>query len=276
MSMDIEKKNISETIETKMSKRLITIAGMLGSNGFKPRTVADVGCDHGYISIYLVQKDIAAYAIAMDVRKGPLSGAEANIQRVGLESRITTRLSDGLKELNKGEAEGLVSAGMGGKLMIRLLEEGNPLGLGIRQAVLQPQSEIAEFRQYLRDKNFQILEEKIVFEDGKYYFPMKVSFFPAEQDNSLLPKSGPSIIQLVTERFTGEFSVSSDEAHDICNRFGEYNIFNKDPLLKNFCEHGKKVMMPILDSLKDSGHNKRFTEVKKEYDELEKVLQYLE
>lgn len=276
MSMDIEKKNISETIETKMSKRLITIAMMLSSNGFKPRTVADVGCDHGYISIYLVQKDIASYAIAMDVRKGPLSGAEANIQRLGLESRITTRLSDGLKELKKGEAEGLVIAGMGGKLMIRLLEEGNPLSLGIRQAVLQPQSEIAEFRQYLRDKNFQILEEKIVFEDGKYYFPMKVSFFPVEQGNSLLPKSGPSILQLVTERFTGELSVSSDEAHDICNRFGEYNIFNKDPLLKNFCEHGKKVMMPILDNLKDSGHNKRFTEVKKEYDELEKVLQYLE
>ena len=256
MSMDIEKKNISETIETKMSKRLITIAKMLGSNGFKPRTVADVGCDHGYISIYLVQKDIASYAIAMDVRKGPLSGAEANIQRLGLESRIITRLSDGLKELKKGEAEGLVIAGM--------------------QAVLQPQSEIAEFRQYLRDKNFQILEEKIVFEDGKYYFPMKVSFFPVEHGNSLLPKSEPSILQLVTERFTGKFSVSADEAHDICNRFGEYNIFNKDPLLKNFCEHGKKVMMPILDNLKDSGHNKRFTEVKKEYDELEKVLQYLE
>ena len=276
MSMDIEKKNISETIETKMSKRLITIAKMLGSKGFKPRTVADVGCDHGYISIYLVQKDIASYAIAMDVRKGPLSGAEANIQRLGLESRIITRLSDGLKELKKGEAEGLVIAGMGGKLMIRLLEEGNPHSLGIRQAVLQPQSEIAEFRQYLRDKNFQILEEKIVFEDGKYYFPMKVSFFPVEHGNSLLPKSEPSILQLVTERFTGKFSVSADEAHDICNRFGEYNIFNKDPLLKNFCEHGKKVMMPILDNLKDSGHNKRFTEVKKEYDELEKVLQYLE
>ncbi len=274
--MDTEKNSNAAAVEAKMSKRLITIAGMLGSNGFRPKTVADVGCDHGYISIYLVQNNIASSALAMDVRKGPLSGARANIHGYGLDDKITTRLSDGLKAIDKDEADGLVIAGMGGKLMIRLLEEGKPLELGIRQAVLQPQSEIAEFRQYLRDKNFQILEEKIVFEDGKYYFPMKVSFLPAEPDNSLLPKSGPSILQLVTERFTGEFSVSSDEAHDICNRFGEYNIFNKDPLLKNFCEHGKKVMMPILDNLKNSGHSERFMEVQKEFEELEKVLQYLE
>ncbi len=276
MYMDPEKNSNAATVEAKMSKRLITIAGMLGSNGFRPKTVADVGCDHGYISIYLVQNNIASSALAMDVRKGPLSGARANIHGYGLDDKITTRLSDGLKAIDKDEADGLVIAGMGGKLMIRLLEEGKPLELGIRQAVLQPQSELSEFRQYLRDKNYQILEERIIFEDGKYYFPMKVSFLPQGfTDNSSTWDKEQNVLMIVTERFTGELSLSEDEALSICNRFGEYNIYNKDPLLKSFCEHGKKVTASILDNLKNSGHSERFMEVQKEFEELEKVLQYL-
>lgn len=276
MSMDTENRCATAAVEAKMSKRLVTIADMLGSDGFLPGAVADVGCDHGYISIYLVQKGIASSAIAMDVRKGPLSGADANIRGYGLEKEITTRLSDGLKELKKGEAEGLVIAGMGGKLMIRLLEEGDPLDLGIRCAVLQPQSELSEFRQYLRDKNFRILKEKIVFEDGKYYFPMKVRFLPSEANSSSAQDAEINVLDLVMERFTGEFSLSEDMALSICNRFGEYNIYNKDPLLKSFCEHGINVSGSILETLKKSGHTERFLEVQKEYEELNMVLQYLE
>ena len=93
--------NNSPAVASRMSMRLVTIADMLGADGFRPKAVADVGCDHGYISIYLVQSGIADSAIAMDVRKGPLSGAAGNISEYGLDGSIVTRLSDGLKELNK-------------------------------------------------------------------------------------------------------------------------------------------------------------------------------
>ena len=104
-----------------MSQRLITVADMLKSDG-EALKAADVGCDHGYVSIYLVQRGIAKSVIAMDVRKGPLSAAGANISEYGLEDLISTRLSDGVKELEKGEANAIVIAGMGGKLMERLIE----------------------------------------------------------------------------------------------------------------------------------------------------------
>ena len=75
--------------------RLCAIAGMVT----KGNRLADVGCDHGYLSIYLVEERIVPSAIAMDVRPGPLSRARENISRYGLEDYIETRLSDGLTKL---------------------------------------------------------------------------------------------------------------------------------------------------------------------------------
>ena len=283
MDKDLNRPLVSD----RMSERLITIAKMLGGSRNNPEgaelepagkglRVADVGCDHGYISIYLVQSGIAASAIAMDVRKGPLSGAKANIEGYGLENAITTRLSDGLKELSKGEADSLVIAGMGGKLMMRILEDGDPESLGIRLSVLQPQSELSDFRQYLREKGYRILEEKIVFEDGKYYFPMKVGLLPKnELKDGTDAVCSSDVFEQVIDELIAKAGCDKKIALSICNRFGEYNIYSKDPLLKKFCEHGIKVTGSILKSLDKSGHKERFEEVQSEYDELEKVLQYL-
>ena len=141
-------------ILSKMSQRLVTVAEMLRDDSGKKLAVADVGCDHGYVSIYLVQSGIASSAVAMDVRQGPLSGASDNIREYGLLDVITTRLSDGLKELKKGEADSLIIAGMGGKLMERLVKEGNLKELGIKTAVLQPQSDLSEFRAFCEMKAF--------------------------------------------------------------------------------------------------------------------------
>ena len=251
-------------IEVKMSQRLITNAEML--KGDHPvDTVADVGCDHGYVSIYLVQKGIAKRAIAMDVRKGPLSGALSNIREYGLEDKITTRLSDGLKELNKGEADGLVIAGMGGALMIRILEDAGIHELGIKRAVLQPQSELSQFRQYLRDKGYTIVREKIVFEEGKYYFPMEIDFTGASEG---------SLEQAVKE-LTDKTGCDEADALGLCNRFGESNILRKDPLLKDFLVHGIEVNSSILKSLNRDEHTDRYLELERENRENNTLLSYL-
>ena len=148
------------SVASRMSHRLLVLAEMLRhtdsddaakiSNELndtdKRPVVADIGCDHGYVSIYLVESGIASRAIAMDVRKGPLSGAASNIHDYGLSDYITTRLSDGLKALEPGEADAIIIEGMGGKRMMRILEEGNPAALGACFGVLQPQSDLDEFR----------------------------------------------------------------------------------------------------------------------------------
>lgn len=242
-----------DDISVKMSNRLITVANMLRGDEKETLKVADVGCDHGYVSIYLVQNGIAASAIAMDVRKGPLSGAAANIHEYGLDDKITTRLSDGLKELKSGEANCLVIAGMGGKLMERLVEEGEIRRLGIKTAILQPQSDIDEFRQFIRDKGYIITDEKVIFEDGKYYFPMRIEIL-SDQDAEQFTESASfkSLENLIID--SGE--ISKEQLLRICNRYGECNLLKKEPLLIPYLEHGEEVLKSILKNLDDS-HNER-------------------
>ncbi len=280
--MNMEK-NMEPKVAAKMSKRLITIANMLadGSENVQSNDalstavlpngtishdrVADVGCDHGYISIYLVQSGIVGAAIAMDVRKGPLSGALSNVKGFGLENSIETRLSDGLKELKPGDADSLVIAGMGGKLMIRILEDGDPRTLGIQTAILQPQSEISEFRMYLREKGFSILDERVVYEDGKYYFPMKV----------LLQGADTNVYEETVADIAAKTGCDVEMAASICNRYGECNIRRRDPLLKSYLEHGMEVGNSIIKGLDVNTHPDRFSEVDRANRENEKLFLYL-
>lgn len=140
----------------------------------KGSRVCDVGCDHGWVSIYLVQQGISPHVLAMDVRQGPLSRAQEHIRQQGMEAYIETRLSDGVTALGNGEADTVICAGMGGRLMRRILEEGREKLAVMRELILQPQSEIAAFRTYLRRAGYETVAEDIVYEDGKYYPIMKV------------------------------------------------------------------------------------------------------
>ena len=132
--------------------------------------VADVGCDHGFLAIYLVEQGIVPKVIATDVRKGPLSAARAHVEERGLSEYIETRLSDGLSEYRPGEAQTMVCAGMGGKLMQSILLQNMDVTLGFEELILQPQSELEQFRIFLREQGFVVVDENILCEDGKYYF----------------------------------------------------------------------------------------------------------
>ena len=148
-----------------LSKRLLAVAGLAGSC----KTAADVGTDHGYIPVHLVLAQKAERAIAMDVNKGPLCRAEEHILQYGLEHQIETRLSDGLAALEPGEADVIVVAGMGGALMQRILAQGQATAQEAARLVLQPQSEVMAFRQFLFAGGYKITAEDMVLEDGKYY-----------------------------------------------------------------------------------------------------------
>ena len=133
--------------EIILSNRMQALTDMV-----TPGTViTDVGCDHGFVSVYLVQKGISPRVIAMDVRSGPLEHDREHIREYGLEDRIETRLSDGLHSLKTGEAAGMICAGMGGPLMEKILTEGREQAKEFRELILQPQSEIPHFRTFLME-----------------------------------------------------------------------------------------------------------------------------
>lgn len=154
----------------ELSKRLQAVADMVTPGN----RVADVGCDHGFVSIYLYQKGIAPYVCAMDVREGPLSRAREHIRAAGLTPYIRLCLSDGIAGLGEDEADTLICAGMGGRLMARILSEGASKIARMQELILQPQSELDFFRAFLRESGWQIVQENMIKEDGKFYPMMRV------------------------------------------------------------------------------------------------------
>ncbi len=139
-------------------------------------SLADVGCDHGWLGISLLLDGHAAHVIGMDLREGPLSHARENAFACGLESdRFETRLSDGLDRLAPGEADVIVMAGMGGVLMCGLLSRGIETARAAKRLVLSPQSHIEEVRAFLAAEGFVITDERMCRESGKYYTVMCVS-----------------------------------------------------------------------------------------------------
>ncbi len=153
----------------QLSKRLLAAAGMVT----KGNVVADVGCDHAYTSIYLVEEGIAPAVIAMDVNKGPLLGAKTHVEQAGLKDRIALRLSDGLQKLVPGEADTVLLCGMGGLLMIKILSDYPQATASLKELVLQPQSEVGEVRHFLHEQGYEITKEHMLKEDGKYYVMMR-------------------------------------------------------------------------------------------------------
>lgn len=175
----------------ELSNRMKAVADLVPCG----HTAADVGCDHGFVSIYLAQQDICPYVFAGDVRKGPLERAEEHIRESRLTDRIGAVLSDGLKQIpvagactdeeernggrRKGTpcadgADGFIAAGMGGKLIVQILTDVPQKTAALKWCVLSPQSEIWLVRGKLAELGFLILRENMVLEDGKFY-PMMLA-----------------------------------------------------------------------------------------------------
>lgn len=211
---------MSEEIKIpRLSERLYEIATMV-SQGNK---VCDVGCDHGFVSIFLVAKNISPYVIAMDVRKGPLSMAKDHVQEYHVENYIETRLSDGLENYKSGEADSLIIAGMGGPLMLRILESYPEKTENFKELILQPQSEIPAFRARIRELGYEIVEEKMIFEEGKYYPMMKV----VRSNQILRPYTELELM------------------------YGPLLLQERNPILQQFLLYEKTVIEKILNQVKN-------------------------
>jgi len=131
--------------------------------------IADIGTDHAYLPCYGVANGIIDSAVAIDVIDGPLAQAQATIADYGLEKKIEIRKGSGLAPLVVGEVQGVVLAGMGGRLITRLLLDSILVAKSMELLVLQPQSGEFGLRQFLFDNHFEIVDELLVEEDGIIY-----------------------------------------------------------------------------------------------------------
>ena len=139
--------------------------------------IADVGCDHGYLSIHLLTQGIASSAIASDLREGPLQSARDNAAKFGVHEKIEFCLSDGVRSIPR-DFDTLVCAGMGAHTMISILESAPWLRDTRYRMILQCQIKTPMLRQYLTDNGWTITREAVL-RDGKFlYTVMEVIFDP--------------------------------------------------------------------------------------------------
>lgn len=221
-----------------LSKRLAASAAFVT----KGSRVADVGCDHAYTSIYLVQSGTARSCIAMDIKEGPLSKAKENIRRYGCGEQIETRLSDGLLKLLPGEADTILISGMGGILIQKILAESAETVAGVKELILQPQSEQEGVRRFLHGIGFEIAGETMLCEDGKYYVSMYAVNAMEKQ-----PDVYPRKIDYV---------------------FGRLLLEKKDRCLLTYLENRRKKYEEVISVMNRHGR----TEEDADYRELKKKL----
>lgn len=207
--------------DIELSLRMKTVADMVKPGG----RVCDIGCDHAFVSIYLVANGISDRVIASDVRTGPCAIARDNIARWKMTDRIDLRLGNGLATISPGEVDSIIIAGMGGILITDILEAGMDVVQSADQLVLQPQSETEHVRRYIAEKGWKITEEKMLIDAGKYYVVLNVD---------------------VTAQDFGNKS-AMDEVY---YKYGYYLIHNHDKILREYLRDKLDSTGKVLEGLK--------------------------
>jgi len=150
-----------------MTPRLMKISSLVDSGA----SVIDVGCDHGYVPIYLASEGIISKALATDVNEGPLLSANKNIHKYGFDDIVKTKLSNGLLNVDCEEYDTIIIAGMGGVLISEILK-ANIRG---KTYILQPMTALDYLMEFLADNGFKVTEHLLVEEDNHIYNILKVT-----------------------------------------------------------------------------------------------------
>ncbi|MDO4616744.1 MAG: class I SAM-dependent methyltransferase [Lachnospiraceae bacterium] len=262
--------------ELVLSKRMQSVADRVSSG----LILADVGCDHGYLSIWLCQTGRIPSAIAMDVNEGPLLRARQNVELYGLQDRISFRLSDGLTELKSHEVQSVAIAGMGGMLIIRILKARPDLLEEISELILEPQSDAEGVRSFLGEIGFVIVDEDLVLEDGKFYPVIKaVSESDTERENCSRDSETAAGVSADKSTLNGKITVDTEEdiEKNISLKFGRILLMRRHPVLKMYLEKNLDQTKDLIRRLEEKATEKglaRAEELKKEVQYMETALHY--
>ncbi len=247
----------------RLSKRLEAVAALVGEG----LTLADIGTDHAYLPVYLVSRGKCPRAIAVDAGEEPLSRAARHIRRFGLEDRIETRLSDGAAALRPNECESLVLAGMGGRLVIRIMSEGRDVFAVAREIILQPQSEVAKVRKYLEDAGYIITAEDMVTDGGKFYPIIKAvcgGSAPGCQSEDVCAKKDGCRFENTPKtqnhdaRPYGSDARKSEKYSETELRYGRFLLRNRHPVLELYLRkelHANEKLIGELSRVEHMSEN---------------------
>ncbi len=159
----------------KISNRLKILTQFID----KKDQVVDVGCDHGYLSIYLMANKLCKKVIASDINKNALAGAIKNVESSGLD--IPVVLSDGINDVDLKGINTLVISGMGTSTILHILSDSNRLK-NISKLLLQSNNDHEDLRYNLNNMGYYLEDETYTFDKGKWYVTCK--FVKSEQKNS--------------------------------------------------------------------------------------------
>lgn len=149
----------------KLSRRLEALADWVPEGA----RFADIGTDHALLPVYLAGSGRVEFAVAGDVHAGPVLAARRQVEDAGLAGVVSVRQGDGLSVLEPGEVDTVCIAGMGGSLMVRLLEDAGRRLDGVRTLVLSPHVAEDAVRRWLLDNGFVLDRERLLEEDGVIY-----------------------------------------------------------------------------------------------------------
>ncbi len=147
----------------KLSKRLFAVASLVNDGA----RVADVGCDHGYVPVYLTEQGVSPSAVACDINEGPLNSCRLLVSQCGLEDKIKCVLSDGLQNVSPDDYDDIIIAGMGGELTASILSQCRRVTE--KHIVLNPMTHPELARKWLYENGFEIGRDFIIEDGGHWY-----------------------------------------------------------------------------------------------------------
>ena len=210
-----------------ISKRLELVAS------FVPRgaILLDVGSDHAYLPIDLVERGRIKSAIAGEVVEGPYQSAVKNVEAHGLKEKIQVRLANGLAAFEEADQVSVITiAGMGGRLIATILEEGLDKLASVERLILQPNNREDDLRIWLEDHGFQIVAESILEEAGKFY---EILVVEAGQMNLLASdvRFGPFLSKEVSPVFIQKWQKEADKLEFALSQIPEKNLEERQVLV---------------------------------------------
>ncbi len=223
--------------------RLNMVANMVRQES----AVADIGTDHGYLPAFLVKSGKCPEGIAADLRKSPLENAKETLRIYGVEDKVKVRLSDGLDLILPDECDDIVFAGMGGTLIVELLQRTPWVKDKAKRIIVQPMTHSEDVREYFCTNGFKILEENACFDDGRDYIAFCAEYtgqnesknelfyyignHPIQNNNSSLNYAKKQIFR-VKKRYTSLvnaqiFSQERDVLKTVLSQFEEVNLWQE-------------------------------------------------
>ena len=208
--------------QIKINDRLLTAIPFVRQG----KRFADIGTDHAYLPIYLMDKGIIASAVAADINQGPLDKAQENILKYGFNDSISTVLCDGLTKIEPDSVDDIAIFGMGGELIVKIIDEASWVKDSDKRLILQPMTHPEKLREYLTKNGFFIVGETLSFDRGKIY-------------------------QTICAQYDGIVR----EYDAFTYAFGEYILKDKNNLLLELMEMTQKKLERKISGKKEGGED---------------------